>query len=109
MVSDKTKIKKTIEMADFLDESAKKEWFAMLDSASANELLQIEEFFTKAKNAQTDFKFKLIHKAGLEKEYKNKIKKLSDDYIKTVIKKSEKNDLVTKESPEDILKQLDNL
>jgi hypothetical protein len=107
MVSDKTKIKKTIEMADFLDESAKKEWFTILSSASANELLQIEDFFAKAKNAQNNFKFKLINKANFEKEYKKKIKKLSDDYVKIAIKKSEKGE--KEESPENILKQLDNL
>ncbi len=104
---EKSKIKKPIERVDFLDKAAKKEWLTILSSASANELTQIEEFFAKAKNAQTDFKFKLIQKAGLEKEYKNRMKKLSDDFVKTAIKKSEKH--TQEESPEDILKKLDNL
>lgn len=84
---DKTKIKKQIEEASFLNKKAKKEWFELVESANTDELKEIQAFFDKAKKAQDTYKLKLIYKSKLGKEYVKKMKEISSKYTKKALDK----------------------
>lgn len=103
---DKTKIKKLIESANFLDEPSKEEWLLLIASANEKELTEIEAFYNKAKKAQDLYKYKIIHEANLGKEYAKKLKEISNKYTKKAIKSQEKNKQNSDENPDDILKKL---
>ena len=100
-------LKNAIQTATFLDAKGKKEWLDLVVEATLKELLEIRAFFNKAKKAQDIYKLKIIHEANMDGEYINKIKKISDNYVKKAIKYNENNQKESAENPEDILKKLD--
>lgn len=105
----KQKVQQLVLEADFLNDSEKIEWNDLIESANASQLAAIHDFFAKTKKAEKQKKLQIIYKAGLGDEYKQKLKSLSDNFMKQAIKKQEVHASQTNENPEDILKELDKI
>jgi hypothetical protein len=90
MPSQKQKLKKLIKNVDFINDSRKKEWLLLVDTLNDNEVKAAYKHFSDDVKKENDFMMKLLVKAGLQDEYIDRVRKISEKYVKEA-KNKEKN------------------
>jgi hypothetical protein len=90
MPSQKQKLKKLIKDVDFINDSRKEEWLLLVDTLNDNEIKAVYKHFSDDVKKENDFMMKLLVKAGLQDEYIDRVKKISEKYVKKA-KNKEKN------------------
>jgi hypothetical protein len=103
------KLKKLVEVAEFLAIPERKKWLELADTLAPADLHQAYAYFEKASTDLEDKKLEIVYKAGLGNEYIDSLKSLAKEYKKNTIQKEESHLRKTTENPEDVLKQLDDL
>lgn len=103
------KLKKSVEVAEFLSVPEKNKWLELAATLALTDLHEACKYFENASIDLEDKKLEIVYKAGLGNEYIEQIKNLAAVYKKNTVQKEETHLRKTTENPEDVLKQLDDL
>ena len=90
MPSQKQKLKKLIKDLEFLNKEQKDDWLSFIDTLNEDQVNEVYRHFANEVKKENDFMMKLLVKTGLQDEYINRVKKISEKFVNKA-KNKEKN------------------